>query len=162
MAENQGKAAVTMSGKKSAGFVKTVNYLLTVQDIDAMINEKQLQLDELRVLAEGSRGIRYDRDRVQSSPVDLLGETIVKITQLSEAINRDIDRFVDRKKKIMREIDTGVFNLRGQAILYRRYFRYQSVNSICREMKISTKNYYRLHDGAVRNLQRKLEKRRKK
>ena len=158
MAENQGKAAVT---KKSAGFVKTVNYLLTIQDIDEMINEKQLQLDELRAMADSSRAIRYDKDRVQSSPVDLLGETIVKIVQLSEQINRDIDRFVDWKAKIMREVDGAVYNLRGRAILYKRYFRYMSVNSICREMKISTKAYYRLHDDAIRNLRRKLEKRRK-
>jgi len=159
MAENQGKAAVT---KKSPGFAKTVNYLLTIQDIDEMINEKQLQLDELRALAGGFRGIRYDGDRVQSSPVDLLGNTIVKIVELTREIDSDIDRFVDWKRKIMREVDSGVYNLRGRAILYKRYFRYMSVNSICREMKISTKAYYRLHDDAIRNLRRKLEKRRKR
>lgn len=100
---------------------KTYRYLYQVKSIDAMINEKQLQIDNLRSIAS-STALHTDSERVQSSgSKDKLGDCCAKIADLCAEINQDIDAFVDTKADVMHTIDL-LEDLEERRVLYCRYF----------------------------------------
>ena len=74
-------------------------------------------------------------------------DTIVKIIDLQEEINRDIDQLVDLKREIMLVIKK-ISNVEYQTILENRYLSFMSWEQIAVEMKYSIQQIYRLRDRA--------------
>ena len=74
-------------------------------------------------------------------------DTIVKIIDLQEEINRDIDQLVDLKREIMVVIKK-ISNVEYQTILENRYLSFMSWEQIAVEMKYSIQQIYRLRDRA--------------
>ncbi len=60
----------------------TFDYLMQIRKKEYAIKRKQLRCEELRSCL-GARAIQYDRDRVQTSPVDKVSEIICKVTPSS-------------------------------------------------------------------------------
>ena len=74
-------------------------------------------------------------------------DTIVKIIDLQEEINRDIDQLVDLKREIMVVIKK-ISNVEYQTILENRYLSFMSWEQIAVKMKYSIQQIYRLRDRA--------------
>lgn len=63
-------------------------YLLQAQKLKVQLDNKQKQYNKARESLSYLDGIRYDKDRVQTSPSDKLSETIIRIVDLeNEAIS---------------------------------------------------------------------------
>lgn len=146
-----------MSGKKVVtAYDKAIRYLSQVEYIDEMIGEKQDMIDSLRSSITGTSACS-DNERVQTSPKDRLSETCAKIVDLYEQLNDDIDKLVDLKAEVIREVDQYVDDLKQRRVLYLRYLKYMPMPSIAKEMHISERTAYRLHNEAVQKLSKKFK-----
>lgn len=108
-------------------------YLQQLQDIDVSINQDVSRLEVMRKNATGQSAIRYDRDRVQTSPQDRLCSDVCDIVSFNERINNRIDRFVDAKEKVIEQI-RGLHNAAFNQVLFSVYVEYKSLKQTAVEM----------------------------
>ena len=115
-----------------------------------MINCKLEQVAELRsMLLPGA--IRYDKDKVQTSNnADTITDTMLKIVDLEEKINADIDKLVEMKGLARDKIER-MENDVEKVILYKRYFNNESFENIAVECGYSWRHIHRLHGEALKN-----------
>lgn len=65
---------------------ETYDFLMQIRRKEIIIRRKETQRDELRAcLLPGA--IRYDRDRVQSTPTDKMADVIVRVDELDREID---------------------------------------------------------------------------
>ena len=76
---------------------------------------------------------------------------IHKLIDLSDKINKEIDKLVDARNKIAELINT-IDNAEYKAILTRRYLLYQSMQEIADIMNYSGKTIQRKHKYAIDNI----------
>ena len=125
-------------------------FLNKIRYIDMMINCKLEQVAELRsMLLPGA--IRYDKDKVQTSNnADTITDTMLKIVDLEEKINADIDKLVEMKGLARDKIER-MENDVEKVILYKRYFNNESFENIAVECGYSWRHIHRLHGEALKN-----------
>ena len=122
-------------------------YLEQVKYLDMRINSKVEQLSTLNDLATKCTVTLSDMPRNPNKGISNMEDTIVKIIDLQEEINRDIDQLVDLKREIMVVIKK-ISNVEYQTILENRYLSFMSWEQIAVEMKYSIQQIYRLRDRA--------------
>lgn len=80
-------------------------------------------------------------------------DAIIKIMELEDEINHDIDRLVDLKTDIthlIKNLDSHEY----QIILEQRYLCFKSWEQIAVDMGYSIQHTFRLHDAALTELER--------
>ena len=122
-------------------------YLEQAKYLDMRINSKIEQLSTLNDLATKCTVTLSDMPRNPNKGISNMEDTIVKIIDLQEEINRDIDQLVDLKREIMVVIKK-ISNVEYQTILENRYLSFMSWEQIAVEMKYSIQQVYRLRDRA--------------
>lgn len=122
-------------------------YLEQAKYLDMRINSKVEQLSTLNDLATKCTVTLSDMPRNPNKGTSNMEDTIVKIIDLQEEINRDIDQLVDLKREIMVVIKK-ISNVEYQTILENRYLSFMSWEQIAVEMKYSIQQIYRLRDRA--------------
>lgn len=133
--------------------MKAKDYLKQIERLDKCIEQKQIECDELKLLAEGTGGIQYG-DRVQTSPRgDALEKKVVKYVQLEQEIDEMIDKFVDMKHKIIDEIQ-GLSEVKHIDVLFKKYVQYKSLEQIAVEMNYSYPYVRELHGYALADFER--------
>lgn len=133
--------------------MKAKDYLKQIERLDKCIEQKQIECDGLKLLAEGTGGIQYG-DRVQTSPSgDALEKKVVKYVQLEQEIDEMIDRFVDMKHKIIDEIQ-GLSEVKHIDVLFKKYVQYKSLEQIAVEMNYSYPYVRELHGYALADFER--------
>lgn len=137
--------------------MKAKEYLLQIRNIDRKIENKQLQLDSLYDMAKSITVTPKEID-IQTSPaLDPMGDTIAKIVDLQDELNRDIDRYVDMKLEAMRLINQ-MDNPDHANILIRRYINYDSWQDIADLMGISRQAVDKKHGISLVEFQRLVDK----
>ena len=123
-------------------------YLSQASQLDAQINSKIEMLDSLNALAVKSTqaisGMPHSPNRGGSS----LEETIAKIMDLQEEINRDIDRLVDLKREITAVI-RDVSDAECRVVLEKRYIVGKSWAEISQDLKCKLRYLYKVHGYAL-------------
>lgn len=79
---------------------------------------------------------------------DKLGDTIAKIVDLQEEINRDVDIFVDMKReaaKLLKQVKNADF----YKVLHMRYVQYKSFVHIAVEMNLTERGASKLNGRAL-------------
>ncbi len=123
-------------------------YLRQLERINIIINQKQLQLDELRVIGSGFKAIDYAADRVQTSPTDRMAEVMARWVDMESEINETIDRYVDTKNRIINEIHR-LQDTRYISILYKRYVEFKPLVTVAYELSYDYKWTCKLHGDAL-------------
>lgn len=124
-------------------------YLKQVEVLDIQIQQDLEQLEELKVRAQGVSAIRYDKDRVQTSPAgDRLCSDVCSIIGLDQKINEEIDRLYDAKQKIIREI-RELKDAAMMQILFKRYVQYKNFKAVAIEMGIGYSTVLQKHRDAL-------------
>lgn len=77
---------------------------------------------------------------------------IVKIVDLENEINQDIDMLVDLKTEIMQVIKK-VDDLELQTLLEQRYLNFRTWEQIAVDMGYNVRHLYRMHDKALKAVQ---------
>jgi len=91
--------------RKEGDYLKAEDYLLQVRMLNKKINNKKIELSQLRSMTT-STSAPITGERVQSSHAgDELGSMICKIVTMEQEIIEQIDRFVDLKQEIISVIE---------------------------------------------------------
>lgn len=84
----------------------TFDYLMQIRKKEYAIKRKQLRCEELRSCL-GARAVQYDRDWVQTSPVDKVSEIICKVADLED----QIEQLQEEKALLIIEIGDAIEQL---------------------------------------------------
>lgn len=116
--------------------------------LDKRINSKLEQVESLNALATKATATLSDMPKSPNRGTSRLEDTIVKIIDLQEEINRDIDRLVDLKADIVSTIKK-VDDKELQTILEKRYLCFLSWERIAVDMHYNIRTIYRLHNKGL-------------
>lgn len=123
-------------------------YLKQAFYLDKRINSKLEQVENLNALATKASSTLSDMPKSPNRGTSRLEDTIVKIIDLQEEINRDIDKLVDLKK----EIANSIFELKDkeeQTVLEKRYLCFNSWEQIAVDMNYSIQYCFNIHRNAL-------------
>ncbi len=127
-------------------------YLSQARFLDMRINSKLQQIASLNDLATKCTSTISDMPKNPNRGGSRMEDAIIKIIDLEEEINRDIDALVDLKKEIMAVIK-AVPNVEHQTLLEKRYLCFCSWEQIAVEMSYSIQHTFRMHDAALQEIE---------
>ena len=128
------------------------DYLSQAYRIDQRINSKIEQVSCLHDLATKATQTLSDMPGSATRNTHSMEDVIIKIIDLENEINTEIDRLVDIKREITCLIN-GVSNPEEQTLLELRYLCFKTWEQIAVDMGYSVENIYRMHRKALKNLE---------
>ena len=132
-------------------------YLQKIKLYDARIENGLQELSALEDMVKRITPV-LKQDVVSSSgSQDKLGDTVAKIADLRDQINRDVDAFVDLKKEAAAKL-ARVEKAEYYEILHKRYFKYQSLEQIAVSMNYTYRWIRRLHGRALQAFEKTINK----
>lgn len=134
--------------------MKAKEYLKKLQRLDIVITQKIRELDDLRMKLCSVGGFDYSKERVQTSPSRDASfvNTIGRITDLEAEINREIDKYVDEKHKILNQIQR-LSNHTHIQLLYKRYVEFKNFETIAVEMNFTYQYVLNMHGYALKEFE---------
>ena len=126
-------------------------YLGQAYRLDQRINSKLEQVMSLRTLATKATSTLSDTPPSGTRNVHRMEDIIVKIIEMENEINRDIDNLVDLKREMVSVIK-AVTDPEYQTILELRYLCFKSWEQIAVEMEYSIQHIFRLHDKSIKEI----------
>ncbi|MCD8197822.1 MAG: DUF1492 domain-containing protein [Lachnospiraceae bacterium] len=126
-------------------------YLSQAYRLDARINSKVEQVESLNCLATKCTSTLTGMPKSSNGSTSRMEDVIVKIIDLQEEINRDIDELVDLKKEIVRVIK-AVDDTECQTLLEKRYLCFEQWEQIAVDLGYSIQHTFRLHDRALKKI----------
>nr|DAR53010.1 MAG TPA: Protein of unknown function (DUF1492) [Bacteriophage sp.] len=132
----------------------TKEYLGQISRLNRMINNKLTEIAQLKDMAV-SISAPQSGERVQTTPnFDKIGTKYAKIDEMERKIDGMVDELVDKKEKIIQQIDSmedeNTYN-----ILFARYIEKKTFEVIATEMKYSWRQVVRLHGNALKQFEKK-------
>lgn len=132
----------------------TKEYLGQISRLNRMINNKLTEIAQLKDMA-ASISVPQSGERVQTTPnFDKIGTKYAKIDEMERKIDGMVDELVDKKEKIIQQIDSmedeNTYN-----ILFARYIEKKTFEVIATEMKYSWRQVVRLHGTALKQFEKK-------
>lgn len=128
--------------------ITAMEYLQQLQTIDVKIQQDLERLAEMKHAASGVRAIRYDTDKVQTSPSDRVCADVARFTDFDAHINKEIDMFADAKEKIIGQINSLNHKTYIQ-ILFKVYVQYKTLKQTADEIGMSYQYVISLHTKAL-------------
>ena len=132
-------------------------YLSRIRLYDARIESGLQELSDLEEMVTRITPVLKQDVVSSSSSQDKLGDTVAKIADLREKINRDVDAFVDLKEEALvklRKVEKPEY----YDILHKRYFEYQSLEQIAVSMNYTYRWIRRLHGRALQAFEKVIGK----
>ena len=129
------------------------DFLNQAHRLDQRINSKLEQIGALHDLATKATVTYSDMPKSPNRSGSRIEDAIIKIIDLEDEINKDIDRLVDLKTDIthlIKNLDSHEY----QIILEQRYLCFKSWEQIAVDMGYSIQHTFRLHDAALTELER--------
>ena len=133
--------------------MKPKEYLNQIQSLEWSIYLNQEAIERVRSRLD-IKGISYDKDKVQSSPEDMMPDMIAGLITLEEKNERKRDELVYMLDIISRQID-GMDDVLDKKILYKRYVKGMSLLSIAKEMSYSYDHIRHRHGVALQKFGQK-------
>ena len=135
--------------------MRAKEYLQQLRRLDTVIDQKIKELDDLKVKSTCIGGFDYSKERVQTSPSGDAPyvRTVSRIVDLNEEINREIDDFVDRKHKIINQIQ-GLDNPNYIKLLFKRYVEFKKFEEIAFELDFTYQYTIALHGYALKEFEK--------
>ena len=132
----------------------TKEYLGQISRLNRMINNKLTEIAQLKDMAV-SISAPQSGEKVQTTPnFDKIGTKYAKIDEMERKIDGMVDELVDKKEKIIQQIDSmedeNTYN-----ILFARYIEKKTFEVIATEMKYSWRQVVRLHGTALKQFEKK-------
>ena len=127
-------------------------YLQEIQKLEELLNQRLEELSSLKAMY-GLRGCNLSEKVQTSTKGDALESSVIKCVELQDKVKTMIDEFVDKKHKIISQIQS-LTDTRCIKILYMRYIRYMSFESIAVELCYSYDHIRRLHAKALKDFER--------
>ena len=131
----------------------TKQYLSQIERLDKMIQNKLSEIYQLKTMA-CSVTVSNEKERVQtSSDKDRLGSTVAKIVDLEKETDMLVDRFIDKRSHIIRQID-GLDNIDYYHVLSMRYVARNTFEEIAKKTNWSIRKVFSIHGDALKEFER--------
>lgn len=127
---------------------KADRYLYRIRNRETEIRGKLLELEALRYKASGAGAIRYDKDRVQTSPQDYMTMAINDAIELEKQIKEDeaaIEGLKGEAYAIVKQMETRDC----RALIEWYYLNGASMSETAEFMKMSERNAYYIQEKAL-------------
>ena len=127
---------------------KAENYLKKIRDVEKVLKNKRDELEALRYKASGAGAIRYDKDRVQSSPKDYMTMAIADILEIEKQIQEDEASIEDIKGQayaVVRQMKQP----EHRVLIEWFYLNGISMNETAIRMNMSERSAYYLREAAL-------------
>lgn len=132
----------------------TKQYLNQIARINRMINNKLAEIYQLKTMV-CSISVSANEDKVQSSSdKDKLGSSVAKIVDLENEINNAIDVYVNKKERIVSQIDS-IKDIMEYQVLFSRYIEYKTFEQIAEDNEYSVRQILRIHGNALVEFEKK-------
>ncbi len=126
----------------------TKEYLQQVGKLDKVINNKLIELAQLKEMSYSISAVSTG-DRVKSSPnCDPIGTAQVKIFEMEREIDNLVDEYVDVKKEIIEKIE-WLKNEKNKKMLYLKYIEFMSIHDIAKVFGMTDRGCKKLHNRAL-------------
>lgn len=119
-----------------------------IHDAEKKINLLKLELEALRYKASGAGGIRYDKDRVQTSQNDYMTMAIADAIELDKHI-KDMETEIEEKKGEAYAIVRQMNNPDQRAVIEWYYLNGLSMIDTANKLNISERSAYYLKEDAL-------------
>lgn len=131
---------------------KPKEYLGQIQRYSKLIDNKLVEIYQLRSLAS-SISVATDRECVQTSKEpDKIGNAVVKILQKEEELSNLIAEYIVLKTKIIGKIE-GIKEHRYYDLLFKRYVEDKTFDVIAEEMGYSWRQVMNIHSSALKKFE---------
>lgn len=131
-------------------------YLQQVKQCEVRIQIKREDLEQLKAFTTKVTSTLSDVSVSGTKNNDKMGDAIVKIIELQNDINCEIDRLVDLKKEVCAVLDK-VSNEDQHTVLYKRYVLFKTFEKIACEMNMTYRNVCYIHGRALQAVERILK-----
>lgn len=132
----------------------TKQYLNQIARINRMINNKLSEIYQLKTMV-CSISVSMNEDNVQTSQGnDILGNSVAKIIDLENEINKAIDAYVDKKEHIILQIDS-IQEIMEYQVLFSRYIEFKTFEQIAADNNYSVRQILRIHGNALVEFEKK-------
>lgn len=127
-------------------------YLEQIKKADERIQNKSVELYQLKCLAT-SVTVATDKEPVATSGVsDKVGNTVIKIVELSDEINAEIDAFIELRAKCIAVIEK-LENSLEYAVIHQHYVQYKTLAQIAIDKCYTHQYIIEVHKKALKNIQ---------
>lgn len=123
--------------------------------LDLKISINLEHVEQLRSIAYKVTSKIRENPASGGTPKSALEDAVIKLVMAEQALNADIDRFVDMKKEIIDMLEK-MPNEDEQLILNLRYLCLNRYEDIARKMNLSLRSVYRIHAYALDSFERVL------
>lgn len=121
-------------------------FLGRVRNLSRKEQKLRLQIQELRFSLLPS-GIRYDKDRVQTSPLDQMLEVLSDIDKIERQRLKVLKVLIDYRALIARKII--ILPAKEYYVINQYFLQYKNMREISAELGITERHVYRLKNNAV-------------
>ena len=127
------------------------NYYLLIGSVQQVLNETFQGI----TASVGNLGATASKERVQTSPSGDAPyvRTVSRIVDLNRRIQEEIDDFVDRKHKIINQIQ-GLDNPNYIKLLFKRYVEFKKFEEIAFELDFTYQYTIELHGYALKEFEK--------
>lgn len=133
--------------------MKTQDYLKQIERLDRMIQNKLSEICQLKHIATSITIIPKEVNIQVSSDKDRMGGAIAKLVDLEKETDRLVDEYIDKRKRIIEQIDS-IEDTNMYHVLSERYIMRKDLSVIAVEMGYSFKQVCRIHGNALVEFER--------
>ncbi len=139
--------------------MKAREYLEQLQKMDIAINQNIAWLYELKNIRKELKGVNYTSQKVKTSKSNRADfeKTLLIIMDMEQNINDSIDKFVDQKNEIIKQIQS-LDNHKYVQVLYKKYVEYKRLEEIAIEMHYSYQYIKEIHKKALQEFKKNIPK----
>ena len=127
---------------------KALTHLNSIRKQTESIRAKELEIEALRYKASGAGAIRYDKDRVQTSPQNYMEMAIADVIELSAELEEDkagVEELLGNTYRIVRKMPEP----EHRVLIEWYYLNGLKVDDVCNRMSRSERSFYYLRDDAL-------------
>ena len=119
--------------------------------VPKIIDSKNRQLAQLKRYCTTIKSFDYSKEKIKGCQKQDFSDTVDKIIDLENEINRDIDELIDKKIK-MNEFIKSTLSGNEYAVIQMRYFEELSWLEIAIKINYTEINIYKIHGKALYKL----------
>ena len=127
----------------------TKEYLEQIEKLQLLIENKLIEVKQLKIMACNVSAVKNSDINVQSShEMDRLGQSIAKIVDMENSVNESMEVFINRKQTIIKQIES-MEDTRMYRILSARYINFESWDRVAKITSYSPVQVKRIHEKAL-------------
>ena len=127
-------------------------YLRQLKYLDNRINAKLLEREQIRTIAEKTTVSLSEK--VQTSSGNKIDDVVVRLVELEELINKDIDKLVELREEARNKINR-ISNDKYKIVLSMYYLSNKTFEDVAELTNMSLRWIYILHGKALKEFEKK-------